>query len=66
MSRERAALGDDAAQFTSAGDKTATVQEGNEDLLGDGADSYGGAHNGGEEITEFESSFPAMDAQNQV
>jgi len=66
LSRERAALGDDAAQFASAGDNAATVEGGNDDLLGGGADSYGGAHDGGEEITEFESSYPAMNTQNQV
>lgn len=66
LSRERAALGDDAAQFASAGDNAATAEEGNDDLLGGGSDSYGGAHNSGEEITEFESSYPAMNTQNQV
>ena len=66
MARERAALGEDAAQFASAGDNAATVEEADDDLLGGGGDSYGGAQAGGEEITEFESSFPAMDTQNQV
>ena len=65
MTRERAALGDDAAQFASADDNAATVEDGEDDLLGGGG-SYGGGHNGGEEITEFESSFPAMDTQNEV
>lgn len=66
MARERAALGEDAAQFAAAGDNTATVEDGDDDLLGGGGGSYGGAPAGGEEITEFESSFPAMDTQNQV
>lgn len=64
MSRERALLGDDAAQFASAGDNTTTVEDG-DDLLGGGG-SYGGGQAGGEEITEFESSYPAVDTQNQV
>ncbi|KAL6716823.1 Clathrin light chain [Lecanora helva] len=65
LTRERAALGEDAAQFASAGDNAATVQDGDDDLLGGGGGDYGGAQAGGEEITEFESSFPAMDTQNQ-
>lgn len=65
LSRERAALGDDAAQFASVDDNAATVEDGEDDLLGGGG-SYGGGHAGGEEITEFESSFPAMDTRNQV
>ena len=64
MTRERAALGDDAAQFASANDKAATAEDGDDDLLGGG--SYGGGNAGGEEIIEFESSFPAMDTRNQV
>ena len=65
MTRERAALGDDAAQFASADGNAATVEDGEDDLLGGGG-SYSGGHKGGEEITEFESSFPAMDTQNEV
>ena len=65
MTRERALLGDDAAQFASAGDNAATVEDGDDDLLGGGG-SYSGGNVGGEEITEFESSFPAMDTHNQV
>ena len=65
MTRERAALGDDAAQFASANDNAATVEDGDDDLLGEGG-SYMGGNVGGEEITEFESSFPAMDMRNQV
>ena len=58
-------MGDDAAQFASADDNAATVEDGDDDLLGGGG-SYGGAHTGTEEITEFESSFPAMDTRNEV
>ena len=64
MTRERAALGDDAAQFASANDNAAHVEDGDDDLLGGG--SYGGGNAGAEEVTEFESSFPAMDTRNQV
>ena len=64
MTRERAALGDDAAQFASAGDNAATVEDGDDDLLG--GEIYGGGHAGGEEITEFESSYPAMNTRNEV
>ena len=65
LTRERAALGDDAAQFASADDNAATVEDGDDDLLGGGG-GYGGGHAGSEEITKFESSFPAMDTRNQV
>ncbi|KAL8969426.1 MAG: hypothetical protein Q9197_004355, partial [Variospora fuerteventurae] len=64
LSRERALLGDDAAQFSSANENAATVEDGDDDLLGDGG-GYDGAQGGGEEISEFESSFPAMDSQNE-
>ncbi|KAM0800917.1 clathrin light chain [Usnea florida] len=64
LARERAALGDDAAQFASSGDNAATVEEEEDDLLGGGG-SYGGGNVGKEEITEFESSFPPMDTQNE-
>jgi len=66
LTRERAALGEDAAQFASAGDNAATVEDGDDDLLGGAGDNHGGVQVGGEEISEFESSFPAMDTQNQV
>ncbi|KAL2059223.1 hypothetical protein ABVK25_000515 [Lepraria finkii] len=63
LTRERAVLGDDAAQFASTGDNAATLEDGDDDLLGGG--SYGGGQAGGEDVTEFESSFPAVDTQNQ-
>jgi len=53
LSREKALLGDDANQFTNA----AFVEDGDDDLLGGGG--------GGEEVTEFESSFPAIDTRNE-
>ncbi|KAI4143063.1 MAG: hypothetical protein L6R39_004714 [Caloplaca ligustica] len=64
LTRERALLGDDANQFASANDNSATVEDGDDDLLG-GGDSYDGGQAGGEEISQFESSFPAMDSQNE-
>lgn len=45
-------------------DNAPTDEDGDDDLLGGG--SYGGGQADPEEITEFESSFPAMDTQNQV
>ncbi|KAL8758597.1 MAG: hypothetical protein Q9184_003874 [Pyrenodesmia sp. 2 TL-2023] len=64
LTRERALLGDDAAQFSSANDNAATVEDGDDDLLGSGG-GYDGGPAGGEEISQFESSFPAMDSQNE-
>ena len=65
LTRERAALGDDAAFFASSNDNAVTVQNGEDDLLGSGG-TYNGAQQGGEEITEFESSYPAVDTHNNV
>lgn len=48
LARERAALGDDAAQFAGADDN---------DLLGEGATTNGDA-----DVSKFQSSFPAVDA----
>ncbi|KAL8920820.1 MAG: hypothetical protein Q9172_004326 [Xanthocarpia lactea] len=63
LTRERAILGDDANLFSTANDNSATVEDGDDDLLG-GGDSYEGGHQGRNEINEFESSFPAMDTRN--
>ena len=74
LARERAALGDDAAQFTSASDNVATVadiedDDDDDDLLGGGGG--GGQTNGntgGEELDimgDFETSFPAVDTSNE-
>lgn len=62
LSRERAILGDDADQFASSNDKLATVEDGDDDMLG-GASSFQ-AGTGGEEMLGFESSFPAIDTTN--
>ncbi|MCJ1374199.1 hypothetical protein MMC20_005431 [Loxospora ochrophaea] len=67
LSRERAALGDDANQFAGPGDSSnlsANFMDGDDDLLG-GGNSYSGGQAGGEEVTEFESSFPAIDTRNE-
>ena len=63
LSRERALLGDDADQFTSENDKLATVEDGDDDLLGG---DYSQANVGGQEMDGFESSFPAIDSTNEV
>ena len=60
LSREKALLGDDADQFATGNDNAAFVDEDDEDLLG------GGDTIGGEEVIEFESSFPAIDTRNDV
>ncbi|KAF2727818.1 clathrin light chain [Polyplosphaeria fusca] len=63
LSRERALLGDDADQFASAHDKLATVEDGDDDLLG--SDSAFQANIGGQDMSGFESSFPAIDTTNE-
>jgi hypothetical protein len=55
LARERAALGDDAGQFSSGNDNAAFVEDGDDDLLGGG---------GGE--SDFQSSFPEIDTRNEV
>ncbi|KAL9112540.1 MAG: hypothetical protein Q9227_003111 [Pyrenula ochraceoflavens] len=64
LDRERAALGEDANQFATAGDNAATVEDGGDDLLGE--DSTFTQPAGGEEISTFESSFPAVDTTNDA
>jgi len=73
LTRERAILGDDAAQFAGPGDhagQATTVEDGEEDLLGgdysNGGPINGGDHTGGQDLTDFESSFPAIDTRNEV
>jgi len=61
LTREKALLGDDADQFATSGDNAAFVEDGDDDLLGVG----GRIDDGGEEVTEFESSFPAIDSRNE-
>lgn len=66
LDRERAALGDDADLFATPGDNVATVEDGEEDLLGGDMSTpptASGAHD--EDISGFESSFPAIDNRNE-
>lgn len=66
MARERAVLGEDAEQFTTADDKAATVADaGDDDLLGGGAPTNGDAA-GVDMMGDFESSFPAVDTSNDA
>lgn len=70
LTRERALLGDDAAQFASPNDHPASAtavpnHEDEEDLLGGG--SYGNAQIKGEDVKRFESSFPEVEeTRNEV
>jgi hypothetical protein len=57
LTRERAALGEDASFFASTNDKAALVED-DDDLLG-------GGHTGGQEY-QFQQSFPAIDTRNNV
>ncbi|KAL3424886.1 clathrin light chain [Phlyctema vagabunda] len=61
LTREKALLGDDADQFASGNDNAAFVEDDDDDLLGGG-----GGGGGDEEVTEFESSFPAIDTRNDA
>ncbi|KAF2232182.1 hypothetical protein EV356DRAFT_505580 [Viridothelium virens] len=67
LSRERAALGEDADQFATPADNAATVEDGEDDLLGGGGTDFqtGGSSMGQEEMSGFESSFPAIDSGNE-
>lgn len=71
LDRERAALGEDADQFATSQDRpttSATVQDGEDDLLG-GDDDFGEPQHAAattQEDLDFESSFPAIDTQNEV
>lgn len=67
LARERAILGEDANQFATPQDHAATVEGGdNEDDLLGGAEGAPAQHAAPEEIAGFESSFPAIDTQNEV
>ncbi|KAK4542520.1 hypothetical protein LTR36_006773 [Oleoguttula mirabilis] len=79
LARERAALGADAHQFATPTDNTATVQEhddeDDDDLLGGGgghmsssAPTNGNSNtmDGDDMMGDFESSFPAVDTQNNA
>ena len=61
LARERAVLGDDATQFASNNNRATFAEDDDDDLLG------GGNNDGaGEEVVEFESSYPAIDTRNEV
>lgn len=59
LARERAALGDDAAQFAGTGPSA----DAGDDLLGD---DFGTAPQQSSEQKQFETSFPSIDTQNEV
>ncbi|KAL1646560.1 Clathrin light chain [Diplodia intermedia] len=64
LSRERALLGEDADQFAAPADNAATVEDaGDDDLLGGGGDFP--AIDDQQEMSGFESSFPAIDTSNE-
>lgn len=63
LSRERAALGDDADLFTTSGDvPSVNVQNGDDDLLGGGEQTNGTS----DDVNQFQRSFPAVDTRNDV
>lgn len=69
LTRERALLGDDAAQFATASDHSASAtavpdHEDEEDLLGGGV--YGNSQTSGEDVKRFENSFPEVEPRNEV
>ena len=66
LARERAVLGDDAEQFATPQDHVANTDganAGDDDLLGGADETPAGA---APEISGFESSFPAIETQNEV
>lgn len=65
LARERAALGQDADQFTTTNDvPSVSVQDGgDDDLLGGGDD---GQTNGNTDMNQFQKNFPAVDTRNEV
>ena len=66
LSRERALLGDDANQFSTPQDSSVpsvNIQDGaddDDDLLG------GGGQTNGNDLNQFQNSFPAIDTRNEV
>ncbi|KAG2414996.1 hypothetical protein HFD88_006186 [Aspergillus terreus] len=65
LARERAVLGDDADQFATAQDHVATSEnvDTGDDLLGGAEDAPAAVSH--EEMSGFESSFPAIETQNE-
>jgi hypothetical protein len=66
LDRERAALGDDADLFSSGEQQTATVEDGDNDLLGGDFSEIQQPSADADELDGFESSFPAIDTRNDV
>ncbi|KAL2001920.1 hypothetical protein VTN02DRAFT_978 [Thermoascus thermophilus] len=67
LARERAVLGDDAAEFATPDDHitaSALVEDVNDDLLG-GGDNVEVTNPTSEEVSGFESSFPPIETQNE-
>ncbi|EFR03259.1 clathrin light chain [Nannizzia gypsea CBS 118893] len=62
LARERAALGDDADQFISASDNRPSVTVEDDDLLGGGGGDDLMPH---DDNSGFESSYPAIESQNE-
>lgn len=65
LARERALLGDDANQFASSNDHKVSAADDEFDLLG-GDSAPAGGQQASDSIGQFESSFPAVDTQNNV
>ncbi|KAI4108285.1 MAG: hypothetical protein L6R37_001158 [Teloschistes peruensis] len=63
LARERALLGDDANQFASSNDHKVSAADDEFDLLG-GDSAPAGGQQASDSIGQFESSFPAVDTQN--
>lgn len=59
-------LGDDADQFSTPADNTATVQDDDDDLLGGGDFQSAPPAHSSNDMGDFESSFPAIDTNNDV
>lgn len=66
LARERAMLGDDAEQFATSQDHVATTENVDDDDLLGGAEAAPSGSPAREEISGFESSFPALETQNEV
>ncbi|KAI9931256.1 hypothetical protein ASPWEDRAFT_166795 [Aspergillus wentii DTO 134E9] len=64
LARERAVLGEDAEQFATAQDHVADNVDTGDDLLGGAEDTLAGS-GAGEDIAGFQSSFPAIETQNE-
>lgn len=63
LTRERAMLGDDADLFASENDRAATVEDGEDNLLGG---DYGDANVDSQEVSGFEASFPAINTNDHI